>query len=62
MQQSQESSESNSWGWFAPPKSLLSSVTSLTTQILSTVESGLNIPEPEELAKEDRELGNKKHV
>lgn len=39
-------------GWFAPPK-LLSSVTSFTTQILSTVENGLNIPEPEDLAKED---------
>lgn len=45
------------WGsWFAPPK-LLSSVTSFTTnqitQILSTVENGLNIPEPEDLAREE---------
>lgn len=45
--------DGSGWGgWFAPPK-LLSSVTSFTTQILSTVENGLNIPEPEDLAKED---------
>lgn len=31
----------------------MSSVASLTNQILSTVENGLNIPEPEDLAKED---------
>ncbi len=47
------------WGsWFAPPKSLISSVSSIKNQIISTVENvvenGLvNIPEPEELAKEE---------
>ncbi|XP_057366026.1 protein FAM114A2-like [Daphnia carinata] len=48
------------WGWFAPPKSLMSSVASLTNQILSTVENGLNIPEPEDLAKEDLLFADKK--
>ncbi|KAI9560389.1 hypothetical protein GHT06_014406 [Daphnia sinensis] len=48
------------WGWFAPPKSLMSSVASLTNQILSTVENGLNIPEPEDLAKEDMLFADKK--
>lgn len=48
------------WGWFAPPKSLMSSVASLTNQILSTVENGLNIPEPEDLAKEDMLFPDKK--
>jgi len=49
----EEASSSGGWGWFSPPTSLLSSVSALTTQILSTVETGFNIPEPEELAKED---------
>jgi len=48
-----EVSSSGGWGWFSPPTSLISSVSALTTQILSTVETGFNIPEPEELAKED---------
>lgn len=49
----EEVSSSSGWGWFSPPTSLISSVSALTTQILSTVETGFNIPEPEELAKED---------
>lgn len=45
------------WGsWFASPKLLVSSVSSIKNQILSTVENGLNIPEPEELAKQDMAL------
>lgn len=50
------------WGWFAPPKSLISSVSSITNQILSTVENGLNIPDPEDLAKEEMLIGNRKVV
>ncbi len=49
--------QSGGWGWFVQPTSLLSSVSSLTNQILSTVENGLNIPEPEDLAKEEVLLG-----
>lgn len=54
VQKPTESSDGGGWGgWFAPPKSLLSSVSSLTNQIIATVETGLNIPEPEDLAKQD---------
>ena len=49
----EEKAMGGGWGWFAPPKSLLSSVSSLTNQILATVEGGLNIPEPEDLAREE---------
>jgi 3-oxoacyl-ACP reductase-like protein len=37
----------------------LSSVSSLTNQIIATVETGFNIPDPEELAKEDVSLEQK---
>jgi len=51
---SEEISSGGGWGWFGPPKSLMTSVSAFTTQILSSVETGLsNIPEPEELAREN---------
>lgn len=37
----------------------MSSVSSITNTILSTVENGLNIPEPEDLAKEEMLYGEK---
>ncbi|EFX74154.1 hypothetical protein DAPPUDRAFT_226924 [Daphnia pulex] len=59
---SQSQSDDGGWGWFAPPKSLMSSVSSITNTILSTVENGLNIPEPEDLAKEEMLYADEKHV